>query len=165
MNGGLSAKNGVKLDLEGKPDMKKWLFWCVMCLASLLNGASFFKASLHAMRRGLDGTDNQAALIFVPFLWFLAIFVLVLINGYTLMRGIKIEREQTICLMDIFRLSGLSKRAKAGRILFMIATAILMLFGYSLFAAEIMWAASYALSGGALLLFLYAWARTAAQAN
>lgn len=149
--------------MGGTFDMKKWLFWCVMCLVSLLNGGFFFHASLHAMRRGLDGADNQAALIFVPFLWLLAVLVLVLINGYTLIRGIRLDKEQTICLMDVLRLSGLSKRVKAGRIVFMIAIALLMLFGYSLFAAEIIWAAAYALSGGALLLFLYTWNKAAAQ--
>lgn len=66
-----------------------------------------------------------------------------------------------ICLLDIFRLSGLSRKAKTGRITFIMATGLLMLFGYGLFAAEIMWAVAYALSGGALLLFLYAWRKTA----
>lgn len=137
--------------------MKKWIFWTVMCVVSLLNGGFFGGASFQAMRQGLDGVDNQAALIFIPFLWVVAAFVLILLNGYTLIRGVSIKREQIICLTDVFRLSGLSGRAKAGRITFIVAAILLMLFGYGLFAGEALWAVAYALSGGALLLFLYAW--------
>ena len=36
-----------------------------------------------------------------------------------------------------------------------------MLFGYALFAAEALWAAAYALTGG-LLLLLYAWQKAGA---
>ena len=131
-----------------------------MCITSLLNGGFFFGASFNAMQRGLDGVENQAALLFVPFLWIIAAFVLILLNTYTLIGGIKTEKKRMICLLDIFHLSGLSKGEKVGRIVFFTATLLLMLFGYSLFAAEIAWAAAYALSGGILLLFLYAWKKT-----
>lgn len=143
--------------------MKKWFFWTAMCAASLLNGGAFFGASLYAMRQGVEGVENQAALLFVPFLWVLAAFVVVLINIYTLICGIKIETGQMIRLLDPLRLSGLSPKARAGRIVFMAITSLLMLFGYSLFAAEVVWAAAYALSGGALLLFLYAWRKAAVR--
>lgn len=134
-----------------------------MCVVSLLNGGFFFGASFNAMRRGIDGVENQASLLFVPFLWIIAAFVLILLNLYTLICGIKIEKKQRICLSDIFHLSELSKKAKASRISFITITILLMLFGYSLFAAEIAWAAAYALSGGALLLFLYTWKKAAVQ--
>lgn len=48
--------------------MKKWFFWITMCLVSILNGAAFFGASISALNRGLNGVDNQAALLFIPFL-------------------------------------------------------------------------------------------------
>lgn len=134
-----------------------------MCVVSLLNGGSFFGASFNAMRRGIDGVENQASLLFVPFLWIIAALVLILLNIYTLVCGVKIEKEQMICLSDIFRLSELSKKAKVSRTAFIAITFLLMLFGYSLFAAEIAWASVYALSGGALLLFLYAWKKAEMQ--
>lgn len=148
---------GNKLVLEGKFDMRKWIFWTIMCIVSFLNGCLFFGASFNAMQRGVDGVDNQAALLFVPFLWIIAAFVLILLNICTLIGGIKTEKKRLICLLDMFHLSGLSKGEKAGRIVFLTTTLLLMLFGYSLFAAEIAWATTYALSGGILLLFLYAW--------
>ena len=115
------------------------------------------------MNRGLNGVDNQAALLFIPFLWIIAVFVLVVLNICTLIRGMNIKKEQIIHLLDVFHLSGLSKRAKISRAGFIIITCFLMLFGYSLFAAERMWSVAYALSGGILLLFLYTWKRAAVQ--
>lgn len=143
--------------------MKKWAFWITMCIVSILNGVFFFEASARAMNRGLEGVDNQAALLFIPFLWIIAVLVLVTINGYTLVRGIKIERNQIIGLFDIFQLSGLSKKAKAYRIAFFIITGLLILLGYSLFAEEVIWAVSYAISGGVLLLFLYIWKKASVE--
>ena len=144
--------------------MKKWIFWIAMCAVSLLNGAAFFGASLGVMQRGLDGIENQASLLFIPFLWIIAAFVLIVINVYTLIRGIRINKGQMITLFDVFHFSGLSARAKAGRITFITTTCLLMLFGYSLFASQIIWAAAYALSGGVLLLFLYVWRKAASRA-
>lgn len=137
--------------------MKKRTFWIAMCIASLLNGAIFFWASFSVMQHGLDGIDNQASLLFIPFLWIIATLVLIVLNIYTLIRGAKITQNQMIDLFDVFRFSGLSAKAKAGRITFITMTCLLMLFGYSLFSSQIIWAAAYALSGGVLLLFLYAW--------
>ncbi len=143
--------------------MKKWAFWMTMWLVSILNGALFFGASLSAMNRGLDGVENQAAFLFVPLLWAMAALVLIAISLYTLVRGMKIKRERVIGLFDIFQTTGLSKKAKAHRAAFLIMTGFLMLFGYSLFAKEAVWAVSYALTGGALLLFLYAWEKASVQ--
>ena len=137
--------------------MKKWAFWFLMCSVSLLNGAVFYMASASAMRRGIDGVDNQAGLMFIPILWFMAIFVLILLNLFTLLHGLKIARNQKIALLELFRLSGLSLKEKMFRTAFIILACLLMLFGYGLFAAEKIWAVSYALSGGVLLLLLYAW--------
>lgn len=151
-----------KIEFWGETDMRKWIFWSAMCVVSLLNGGAFFGASCSAMRRGIDGVENQSSLMFIPLLWVIAAFVLLLINLYTFIGGARIKREQMIRLADVLCLSGLSGRAKTGRIAFFTMTVLLMLFGYSLFAAEAIWALAYGLSGGTLLLFLYAW-RTAAR--
>lgn len=137
--------------------MKKWFFWFSMFAISLLNGILFYIASVSAMNRGLEGVDNQAGLLFIPVLWIMAIFVLIVLNVFTLVRGIKIAKNQKITLLNLFQLSGLSTKRKVFRVVFFIATCLLMLFGYTLFAAETIWAVLYALSGGILLLFLYAW--------
>ena len=142
--------------------MKKWTFWITMCIVSLLNGALFFGASLNIMRQGFDGVDNQASLLFIPLLWIIAALVLIGLTIYTLICGIRIQKEQMISCLDVFLLSGLSKKEKAGRISFLTAACLLMLFGYGLFAPEIIWAAAYALSGGVLLLSLYAWTKASA---
>ena len=148
-----------KIKFWGETDVRKWIFWSAMCIVSLLNGGAFFGAPCNAMRRGVE---NQSSLMFIPLLWVIAAFVLLLINLYTFIGGARIKREQMIRLADVLCLSGLSGRAKTGRIAFFTMTVLLMLFGYSLFAAEAIWALAYGLSGGALLLFLYAW-RTAAR--
>lgn len=143
--------------------MKKWAFWIMMCVVSILNGVFFFGASASAMNQGVDGVDNQAALLFIPLLWIIAVLVLIAINIYTLVQGSKIERNQTISLLEIFQLSGLSKKVKKLKIAFLLITSLLMILGYSLFAQEMIWAVSYALSGGLLLLLLYTWKETSVQ--
>jgi len=144
--------------------MKKWAFWTAMLAVSILNGVCFYGGSASAMRRGLDGADNQAGLLFIPMFWIAAVFVLIVINLYTFARGFRIEKNQRIGLFDIFRLSGLSGKAKAGRIAFLAVTCLLMVFGFALFPRELAWAIAYALTGGALLLFLYAWQKAPLRA-
>ena len=137
--------------------MKKWIFWTAMCLTSILNGMIFFAASLNSMRHGIDGADNQAALLFIPMLWIAAGLVLIGLNGYTWIRGMSMEKGQMLYVSGVFKLSGLSRRAKIGRISLFVGTSLLMLFGYGLFASEPILSIAYALSGGVLLLLLYTW--------
>lgn len=136
--------------------MKKWIFWLIMFLISIANGAIFFAASLSAMRQGISGVDNQGSLMFIPLLWLVAAFVLLVLNLCALIGSGKIERKRKIFLFDVFCLSGLSARARAGRIAFFAASLLLMLLAYLLFAPGPL-AVFYALSGGLLLLFLLAW--------
>lgn len=145
--------------------MKKWPFWFSMFAVLLLNGASFYKASAGAMSRGIDGVDNQAGLLFIPILWIMAICALIALGACTLACGRTIPTNQKIAMFDLFHLSGRSAKEKTVRAAFIIMTCLLMLFAYSLFVAESIWAVSYALSGGALLLLLYAWGRAAVQAS
>lgn len=137
--------------------MRKWTFWIFMCFVSVLNGAFFFMASANSMRQGISGGDNQAALLFIPMLWIAAGFVLVMLNLYTLIRGITIEKDRIVRISDIFKLSGLSRRTRLGRISFFVITGLLMLFGYGLFALDAVLSIAYAFSGGMLLVLLYAW--------
>lgn len=142
--------------------MKKWSFWAVMCMVSLANGGFFFAGSLHSMRQGVSGADNQAALLFIPLLLITAVFVLVLLNIYTLICGIKINRERTVDFFELFHLSGISRKAWVGKIVFIAITCLLTLFGGCLFAPGCL-SAAYALSGGLLLVLLYAWVGAARQ--
>lgn len=145
--------------------MKKWPFWFSMFAVLLLNGASFYKASANAMSRGIAGADNQSGLLFIPILWIAAIDVLIVLSVFTLVRGHNIAKDQKITILELFRLSGCSAKEKMGKAAFIIVTCLLMLFGYSLFVKETLWAISYALSGGVLLLFLYAWEKASAQSG
>lgn len=145
--------------------MRKWFFWLLMLAASFLNGTAFYKASASAMSRSIDGVDNQAGLLFIPILWIIAIYTLIVLNGFTLIRGLKMAKNQKIVLSDLFQLSRISTKEKAFKIVFIITTCLLMLFGYCLFAADTIWAVSYALSGGVLLLLLYAWEKASVQSG
>ncbi len=145
---------------KGNTSMKKWTFWMIMCLVSLANGACFFAASLSSMRAGVSGVEHQAALLFIPLLWIVAVIVIALLNACTLIQGRRIRRESVITLRSVFDLSGLSDKAHADRVLFFGASAVLMLFAYSLFASKLL-SSAYALTGGLLLLFLYAWRQAA----
>lgn len=145
--------------------MKKWPFWCSMFAVLLLHGGIFFKASANAMGRGLDGADNQAGLLFVPILWIAAVYVLAALVVLTLVRGRGIAKDQTISVLELFRLSGCSAKEKTVKTACIMVTCLLMLFGYSLFARETLWAMSYALSGGVLLLSLCAWEKASAQSG
>lgn len=95
--------------------MKKWPFWCSMFAVLLLHGGIFFKASANAMGRGLDGADNQAGLLFVPILWIAAVYVLAALVVLTLVRGRGIAKDQTISVLELFRLSGCSAKEKNGQ--------------------------------------------------
>ena len=143
--------------------MKKRPFWLMMVAVSLLNGAIFYRASSIEMNRGIEGVDNQAGLLFIPILWVMAIYALAVLHVYTLIHGRKLANNQEISLLDLFRLSELSAKSKMIRVIFLITVCLLMVFGYSLFAAEKIWAVSYALSGGILLLLLYAWEKACDQ--
>ncbi len=136
--------------------MKKWTFWAVMCGVSILNGLLFFTGSYSDMRRGAEGADNQAGLLFIPILWALAAMVLLVINVCTLIRGQGLDRELRIRFLKVFHLAGLPNGAAAARVCFFAFAALLTAFGYFMFASRLC-SILYALTGGTLLLLLYAW--------
>lgn len=162
---GCDTSTLLKWNSKGGILMKKWPFWLLMLAVSLLNGAIFYMASASAMNRGLDGVDNQAGLLLIPILWLLAIFVLIALHTFTLVQGRKIAKNQRLALWAVFQRSGLSARESVWRAVWITTTCLLMVLGYRLFAAEKRWAVSYALSGGALLLLLYAWEKAAVQSG
>lgn len=142
--------------------MRKWIFWVIMCLISILNGLLFFKTSSDAMQRGIEGVDNQGALLFIPILWIMAAIVLFAINLYTLIYGRKIKNDHKIHIINMFYLAKQSKKEILSRMVFFGVTCLLMFFGYSLFAASI-WSVAYAVSGGLLFICLYIWHKTGIQ--
>lgn len=135
--------------------MKKWTFWAATCSVSILNGLLFFAGSYSDMQRGAGGADNPAGLLFVPILWALAAMVLLLINVCTLIRGKGLDKELRVRFLNVFHLAGLPKGA-AARVCFFAFAALLMAFGSFMFADRLC-SILYALTGGALLLLLYAW--------
>ncbi len=136
--------------------VKKWIFWAAMCGVSVLNGLLFFAGSYSDMRRGIEGADNQAGLIFIPVLWILAAVVLLVINVCTLVRGRGLNKDLRIRFLNVFHLAGLPKGTAVARVFFFAFTLLLMALGYYMFANRFC-SVLYALTGGAFLLSLYAW--------
>lgn len=60
--------------------MRKWSFWGLMCLVSLVHWMCFFQGTLEAFNKGIPGVDNQAALLFIPFFWVMAAAALVVLR-------------------------------------------------------------------------------------
>lgn len=144
--------------------MRKRYFWLLQLLVSLLHGLCFYKATLGAMRHGIDHVDNQAGLLFLPILWLFAAAVLLAAQGYVLARGRRIAGKRRISPRVFFQFAGLKRKAIAGRAVFFALDGVLMLFAYRLFAGQGVWGVGYALSGGALLLLLSVWHSAGAAA-
>lgn len=142
--------------------MRKWHFWFLMCTLSLLHGAIFYIASRKAMAGGIAGVENQSALLLIPLLWVIAIFVIAAIDLLTLVGGSKMKRNRCVELLVLFQLSGVPSNTRIIRIASIAGICLLMVFGYWLFLAEAVLAAFYALSGGIWLVLLYAWTRESA---
>ena len=132
--------------------MKKNRFLLAALLTAQANGGLFYLASARAMRAGIPGADNQAALLFIPLLWIAAGLVLVLLAAWLLVIGRRIPPERVIR-------PALRRKDGGPDVLFLAVTGILMLMGYGLFASFL--SAAYALSGGALLVLLRAWQHAA----
>lgn len=141
--------------------MKKRSFWLMMTGISLFNGLMFFLTSLSAMKKGAEGLDNQAGLIFIPLLWVMAAGFLLVLTAFTLMIGFAIKKDRKIGFSEIFKFRGLSVPAKVGRICFIGFSGVLMIFALALFTGEPLGAIMYSLSGGVLLISLWTWLRAA----
>ena len=46
--------------------MRRVPYWMAMCALSIANGLLFFQMTLALMRRGIEGVDNQGALLMMP---------------------------------------------------------------------------------------------------
>lgn len=137
-------------------NMKKWGFWAAMCGVSILNGLLFFAGSYNDMQRGLEGVDNQAALLFIPLLWILAAITLLALNGFAFVHGRGLDPALRVRFFHVFHFAGLRKGAAAARVSFFVFDILLMGLGCQIFTNRLC-NALYALTGGVYLLFLYVW--------
>lgn len=141
--------------------LKKKPFIFITLGAAVLNGMMFTAGAMSAFHSGLEGVDNQAAMIlipvfFVPAAWFVvgALCLMILIFGA------RIKQDAKVFPAEIFAMAGLRTGAKIGRVMYLIFCGMMMLLGFSLFWPDALWAVPYAVTDGILLLLLYALAVT-----
>lgn len=145
--------------------MRKKTYELLMIALALGNGVLFILASLAEMRKGVEGVDNQAALLLIPVLWIPAAAVVLGLILYILLRGRKLKKDMVFYPQRLFDLQGLGRGRIVSRITLFGGTAVLMLFGFWLFVREPLLAGLYALTGGALVLLLYVWTRSASHGS
>ena len=76
--------------------MRRALYWMAMCALSIANGLLFFQMTLALMGRGIEGVDNQGALLMMPLFWLTAAVVLLLLNLATLVDGRHIAKGDKV---------------------------------------------------------------------
>lgn len=138
--------------------MKKWSFWWLTFLGSLLHFAVMFQGTRQVFRVGMPGVENQTALLFIPFFWLLTAVVLVGLNLYTLILGVfYVKREDWVSPARLFR-RGSSLPGKGGERMLFFTAAVQFLMAAVPFAARgDVWGALYLLTGGGLVLLWYLW--------
>lgn len=142
--------------------MKKWTFWTMMALCSLVNGGLFYLASRSLMERGVAGVDNQGALLLVPLLWIAAGAVLVVLNTATAVQGRSLTGEDRVALLCF---AGAEKQQPLAQAGFLLKCALLMALGCCLvWGSAPLLNAAYVLTGGGLLVLLEAWKRSCRKA-
>ncbi len=145
--------------------MRKRTYELLLIALALGNGVLFILASLAEMQKGVEDVDNQAALLFIPVLWIPAGAVVLGLILFILLRGRKLEKDMVFHPQRLFDLQGLGRGRIVSRITLFGVTAALMLFGFWLFVREPFLAGFYALTGGALVLLLYVWTRSASHGS
>ena len=143
--------------------MRRALYWMAMCALSIANGLLFFQMTLALMRRGIEGVDNQGALLMMPLFWLTAAVVLLLLNLATLVDGRHIAKGDKVDPFVVFRFQGLSGRGIAGRAAFLVLTAFLVYLAFHFDLRERLLSAAYAVTGGLLLVLLYGWRSAAVK--
>ncbi len=147
--------------------MKKWKYWWMLFLISLVHGGIFLLSMLTLLfsgERQAGMTESEVrALILVPGLCLLAVLVLLAILLYTLLRGLSIRREATISLGELLTVRGLRGFGLIGRLLLFAALAPAALLGLMCLFRGGFDLAFYLLTGDLFLLFLYGWRRTAVR--
>ena len=138
--------------------MRKWSFWGLMCLVSLIHWLCFFQGTLEAFNKGIPGVDNQAALLFIPFFWVMAAAALIVFALWTLWIGrVWIERGYRFSLSGMVFFSRRSRREKRWGAVFFLLTGVLVWRGLLLFHSSDLWTALYLASGLVLFLLFYFW--------
>ena len=138
--------------------MRKWSFWGLMCLVSLIHWLCFFQGTLEAFNKGIPGVDNQAALLFIPFFWVMAAAALIVFALWTLWIGRAwIERGYRFSLSGMVFFSRRSRREKRWGAVFFLLTGVLVWRGLLLFHSSDLWTALYLASGLVLFLLFYFW--------
>ena len=138
--------------------MRKWSFWGLMCLVSLVHWMCFFQWTLEAFNKGIPGVDNQAALLFIPFFWVMAAAALVVFALWTLWIGRAwIERGYRFSLSGMLFFAHRSRREKRWGAVFFLLTGVLVWRGLLLFHSSDLWTALYLASGLVLFLLFYFW--------
>lgn len=143
--------------------MKRLPFWLLIFLLSWVNGLIFFQLTFAAMGRGIPDVDNQGALLMIPLFWFAAAIVLILLNIVTLVTGRHIPRGAGVDPLAAFRFAGLKGRKMAGRVAFLIVSALLVYLALHFDHHERLLSAAYAITGGTLLMLLYGWRSAAVK--
>ena len=138
--------------------MRKWSFWGLMCLVSLIHWLCFFQGTLEAFYRGIPGVDNQAALLFIPAFWVMAAAALIVFALWTLWIGRAwIERGYRFSLSGMIFFARRSRREKRWGAVFFLLTGVLVWRGLLLFHPSVLWTALYLASGLVLFLLFYFW--------
>ena len=138
--------------------MRKWSFWGLMCLVSLLHWLCFFQGTLEAFNKGIPGVDNQGALLFIPAFWVMAAAALVVFALWTLWIGRAwIERGYRFSLSGMIFFARRSRREKRWGAVFFLLTGVLVWRGLLLFHSSDLWTALYLASGLVLFLLFYFW--------
>ena len=141
--------------------MRRLPYWMAMCALSIANGLLFFQMTLALMRRGIEGVDNQGALLLMPLFWLAAAIVVALLNLATLVDGRHIAKGDKADPFEVFRFQGLNRREIAGRAAFLALTALLVYLAFHFDLRERLLSAAYAVTGGLLMVLLYGWRRAA----
>lgn len=138
--------------------MRKWSFWGLMCLVSLIHWLCFFQGTLEAFYRGIPGVDNQAALLFIPAFWVMAAAALIVFALWTLWIGRAwIERGYRFSRSGMIFFARRSRREKRWGAVFFLLTGVLVWRGLLLFHPSDLWTALYLASGLVLFLLFYFW--------
>ena len=138
--------------------MRKWSFWGLMCLVSLIHWLCFFQGTLEAFYRGIPGVDNQAALLFIPAFWVMAAAALIVFALWTLWIGRAwIERGYRFSLSGMIFFARRGRREKRWGAVFFLLTGVLVWRGLLLFHPSDLWTALYLASGLVLFLLFYFW--------
>lgn len=148
----------MRWNFRGAAAVRKWSFWGLMCLVSLIHWLCFFQGTLEVFRRGIPGVDNQAALLFIPFFWVMAAAALIVFALWTLWIGrVWIERGYRFSLSGMVFFSRRSRREKRWGAVFFLLTGVLVWRGLLLFYPSDLWTTLYLASGLVLFLLFYFW--------